>query len=332
MRKVAAKSLGWIISLGFLGLVLLNVDWSEFLIQFKKVAFVEIVILTAIYLLGFLVRAVRCAVLLPGLGWKQSFKAVVLGYAANNVLPARLGELVRAQVTAKSSGIKRSTALASILVERILDGCAIVCLLLIGSGGLDLPPMVDKVRLTGVLLFSAAMIGVFVIGYTESFWRGFLPEGRLGEILHGLGDGVSLATRDVLSVIFVLVLSALIWIVEGVMFYYAARVFNLPVTLQESYFVLGLVNLGVLIPSSPGNVGVFQYFAVLALGVLDISSAQATAYSIVIHMCQWAPVTLLGFLFLSHFGFRSFADLRGKSKGASSETESSEPPIAPSLT
>ena len=98
------------------------------------------------------------------------------------------------------------------------------------------------------------------------------------------------------------------------MFWYGFHVFQLHLDLYAALFVLGVVNLGVLIPSSPGNVGVFQFFCVKALSIHAISGSQAMAYAVVIHMCQYLPVTVIGVWALHSLGFKSFTAVREQPK------------------
>lgn len=307
MKAVLKKYLGWVISAAFLGLVLSHIEWGAFIESLKRISPFEVVGLCAIYLLGFLVRGQRCRVLLPELRYIQGLKAVCIGYAANNLLPARLGEVVRAQVVGNSCGIRRSTTLSSILIERVFDGVAIVALLVIGSTAVVLPLWAQEFRFAGIAIFSLALIGVIVLGIWHQLWRRFLPQGKLGEIGAGLLDGLALATRDVQTIAFVIIYSFLVWFIEGVMFWYGFHVFQINLDLYAALFVLGVVNLGVLIPSSPGNVGVFQFFCVKALGIHLISGSEAMAYAVVLHVCQYLPVTVLGVMALHSLGFKSFS-------------------------
>ena len=123
---------------------------------------------------------------------------------------------------------------------------------------------------------------------------------------------------DFFTVFSLVTYSLLIWFIEGLMFLYGFSVFDFNISNLSAFFVLGIVNLGVLIPSSPGNVGVFQYFTTLALGVFGIGTSQATAYAFTLHLCQYLPITIMGCIFLSQFGFRSFIDLQ---RSADSDTE-----------
>jgi uncharacterized protein (TIRG00374 family) len=296
------KHIGWFISAIFLVLVFRNVEWGEFFASLRTVSWWQPVILAAIYLFGYQVRGMRSLFLLPGLNFNQALGGVFIGYAANNVLPARLGEIVRAHVVGKSAGIKRTVAFSSVLVERIFDGSAIVVLLLIGAGELQLPDWANQARSLGILLFSLALAGVLLVGWTHTYWDRFLPKNRLGEFAHGLFEGVAWAVRTPLTLFLVLSSSLFIWTVEAFMFYWCAYAFDIDLSFKGALFVMSIVNLGVLIPSSPGGLGLFQFFCVKSLEFFGVDHAQATAYSVLVHLCQYIPVTTIGLLWLPRFG------------------------------
>jgi len=294
--------IGWFISIFFLVVVFRGVDWARFRESLSAVSWWQPIALAAIYLVGYQVRALRSLSLLPGLSFLQALGGVFIGYAANNVLPARLGEVVRAHVIGKSIGIKRTVAFSSVVVERIFDGAAIVTLLLIGAGELSLPDWAHEARSAGLMLFSIALAAVLLVGWTNSLWDRHLPDTKISGHIRGLLEGVALAVRSPKILFQVLASSILIWTIEAYMFYLAAGAFDITLSFKGSLFVMSIVNLGVLIPSSPGGLGLFQFFCVKSLEFLGADHAQATAYSVLIHLCQYVPVTVIGLLWLPRFG------------------------------
>src|SRR5687767_9971143 len=105
MIKGKKRYIGWAISALFLALVFSKIEWREFFQSLSRISVFDLVILCAIYLFGFLLRGMRSRILLPALGYQAALGGVFVGYAANNLLPARLGEVVRAHVVGKHAGI-----------------------------------------------------------------------------------------------------------------------------------------------------------------------------------------------------------------------------------
>ena len=281
-----------------------------FYTEVSKLSFLNILGLITLYLIGFVFRGIRSKILLPSLNYVDAFCGVIIGYAANNVLPARLGEVVRAHLIGKKINVSRSTTLSSILIERVFDGFAIVILLCIGSVNLNLTSFALKCRNFGLVFFSLGLLGVLISGFFNEFFLKFIPSGKIGKFAKGILEGTKIASRSYSAVFFILITSFLVWISESSMFYYGALIFDFNLSFLSSLLILGIVNLGVLIPSSPGNLGLFQYFTVAALSVFpSISHSSATAYAIVIHLFQLLPVTILGFAFLPYYGAKSFSDI-----------------------
>jgi glycosyltransferase 2 family protein len=300
---------GWFLSAVFVFFVFRDIEWKEFFALLKKISPGEILMLVVLYLLGFVVRGIRTRVMLPSLSLSDSLGGVLIGYAANNVLPARLGEVARAHIVGRKCNIKRSTTLSSIFVERIFDGFAIVILLCIGTFQLSLPSWAVQFRNLGLFVFSLGLLTVILSGMYSNKLVRFFNEGRLRVIFVGLMEGVTLATRNVYTVILIVFLSFVIWATEATMFYYGFLIFGFSISLLGAFFVLGVINLAVLIPNSPGNLGVFQYFTVLALSVFGVVHTEATVYSLLIHLCQLIPVTIIGFLLLPKFGMESLSEV-----------------------
>ncbi len=310
MRLRILKNPGLLLSLIFVVLVLRSVDWSTFPNYLMRFSVLDLLVLIVIYLLGFIVRGLRFSVLMPGMGFYRSTAGVFVGYAANNVLPARLGEFARAHVVGLGTKTKRATVLSSVFIERIFDGSAIVFLLILGAHELDLPSWARSITNVGIFLFASMFFVILLLARYRSVIEERLVPLRFKSLAEAFLSGFSLAARSIPVLGSVIVLSLAVWVVEAGMFYYGARALEFELSFRSSLFVLGIVNLGVLIPSSPGNVGTFQYFAVLALSVFAIGSTESTAYAVVLHACQYLPVTLIGFLALPVFGMSKFSDLR----------------------
>ena len=310
--------LGWLISLMFLYFALRGLSWSLVIASFAKVSFLTPILMIGTYCLGFLIRAVRWKFLLPhGIPIADSLGAVVLGYAANNVLPARLGELVRVQAIGRKCEISRSLALASVFVERIFDGLVLTGLLYLGIRGQDVPSWALSVGFLGLGIFGGASSFVLILAFTRSLWQtkiNAFPSSKLINILGQFAKGFTLIGRNVQLPFTIIGLTIFVWLVEGVMFYIAIQSFDIKVPSTAALFVMGLINLGILIPAAPGYLGAFQYFGVLALSPWQVNSAEALACVVLIHACQYLPITLWGFFYLRYFGFSSIEKLESEVK------------------
>lgn len=267
------------------------------------------------YFVSFGFRSLRWRFMLKdagGLTAKKLFPYLVIGYMANNLLPARLGEFVRAYVTGTREGVSRSRVFASIVLERFFDGLTIVMILLV----LFFVEGVDRPWLRTMAWISSALFvgGLLALGFL--LWRreaalglaqklcALLPA-RIGELaLHILArftDGLAfLRSPKALAAAFGL--SFLVWGCELGVYLTYLKAFGLDAPPEAALLTLVVVNLSSLIPSSPAFIGVFQYACQKSLEIFGIGASSALAFSVAVHATQIVPTTLLGLFFLSAFG------------------------------
>ena len=244
---------------------------------------------------------------------------------ANNLLPARAGEVMRAVSAKAVEGISGVTALASIMMERILDGLVLVMLLGLGVAlapdrvGLD--PTVRYVGKAALAVFAGALALMLLAklksGAVARLAGRVLPPGRAREAAGRILDSVIQALgflRFDLGFLLVAALSLLVWLAEGAMFYLALPALGLPASLDRALLTLTIVNFGLLIPSLPGYLGLFQGGVILALGLFAVSRETALTYSLVVHFIQYFLATGIGLYYLNRLGL-SLALIK-KSMGA----------------
>jgi len=267
-------------------------------------------------LLSMVIRAVRWHFLLAGvkaIGARSLISATFIGMMANNVLPARIGELVRAWILAKREQAPVPTVLATILVERIWD--VITALLMLGlclglsqdlSG--DATSLLKRSGLGLLLLVAACVLGLLV---AMRFRDRLLRVVELWSVRRGSGaasqglkllcrffDGLS-ALRGSFRASTVAGLSFVIWGAVIASFYVLAEGFGLRLTLAQTTLVFLIVLFGVAVPSAPGFIGTFHGFCVAGLTmVAGTGTNQAAAYATLLHGSQWIAVNAVGAWFL----------------------------------
>ncbi|MCH7494725.1 MAG: flippase-like domain-containing protein [Candidatus Marinimicrobia bacterium] len=115
---------GLIISIVFLYFAFRDVNWQEFSRSLLSVNFVWLIPAAISVIASFVIRAIRWKMLIDPVqkvSYGKTFSATMIGYMGNNILPFRLGDLLRAYVFSKKTGLSKSSTLASLLLERILD-------------------------------------------------------------------------------------------------------------------------------------------------------------------------------------------------------------------
>jgi uncharacterized protein (TIRG00374 family) len=264
----------------------------------------------AAYFAGVWLRAVRWRVLLKpvkALGVSALFPVVVIGYMANDVLPARLGEVVRAYVLGEQEGVPKTTTLATIVVERLFDGIAM--LIFVAFVGLIVPlgDQVAAIFRVATVLFVVVLAVLFAAGAARSralvlveLADGRLPaaaRGRVAPIAERFLEGLdSLQSGRASATILALSLGA--WTCEATMYFAIALGFGLYLGFPAFMLTTAVANLGAMVPAAPGYVGTFDAFALAVLQLFGPDRGVAGAYVVVLHLALLGPVTLLGFYYL----------------------------------
>jgi uncharacterized protein (TIRG00374 family) len=310
MRKWVA-GLGILFSLVFVLIILSRVDVSGAMENVRALGWNNWVIGVAIYLCAFLPRGWRWKRMLPHPGRLPSAwltKAVVVGFAANNILPLRLGEVVRSFLAGNRFNIPKMTCLASIVAEKILDGLCLLAFLALCLPFIELKvefaARFQKMFLLASALFGLAIAGCFAAAFChESVGR--LVEKRLPPRLAlWVKSGLNAAKifKDWRSFVAIIALTILIWMLEAACFVFFSSRLGVTHPLPKGIFCLVVVNLSILIPSAPGYIGIFQAGAVASFLAMGMEASRGLALGAVTHAAQWVPTTLLGLLIASSMG------------------------------
>jgi hypothetical protein len=245
-------------------------------------------------------------------GVGTGLRALLAGYAVNSALPARLGELFRADYMARQTGISRSAVLASIIVERLLDLIAAVGMLAIGIaivGGGSSASL--NVFVTGALAAVAAAALLLLIaarlshGNAEALFERFLARLPWGApVARALGPRVgdfAQLLRIMRTSQFVAVAAATvpIWAVETLAVWSLCRAAGVSLTLPAMMCLMGVSSLSTLLPTAPAYAGSYQFAYVMALAQFGIGATAAVAAATTVQIYLIGGFTLLGLLTLA---------------------------------
>jgi glycosyltransferase 2 family protein len=322
--------IGFAISFVFLFFAFRGQDFGLIWDSLQTAEYVWLLPALAAYFLGVMVRAVRWHYLLRAvrpISPRQLFPIVVIGYMANNTLPLRAGEVVRSYALSARHGVRKTSALATIAIERIFDGLTMLAFLLIASLSIALTSDLRAVAIIASILFPLllGLLLVFVfshairermIGLAVALLPGKVSE-RVEQMAQSFFEGLGILRRrqDLISVVLT---SVLAWLCEASMYLLIARGFDLDISSLAILMVTAVANLATLIPSSPGYVGPFETGVVLVLnGALDIARPLALSYAVVVHAALYFPVTLLGLVYWWRESF-SWRDARQATEEAAS--------------
>lgn len=320
-RDRALTILGLALTVVFLWLALRDVAWVEIADAFRHATYWPVIPAALLVAADYWFRAVRWHhILAPTreIPSPRLFPVLIIGFAANNIVPARVGELWRVWGLSRQEDVSKSVGLATLVVERIFDGLTLVFLLALYT---LIAPLEGQARLMeyGFLaLFGVALAGLLLLLFYERqtirvatllMWP--VPEhlrDRLLDILKRFALGLH-SLRSPRRLFGVIVFSLAAWLSEAVAYYFFMFAFDLTLSPVEmvggAILLLTLINLGILLPSAPGYVGTYEYFGRLALvGVFGVAQEQAVSVVILAHAVQYLLVTAIGLFYAARLGWQ----------------------------
>ncbi|MBI4321283.1 MAG: flippase-like domain-containing protein [Chloroflexi bacterium] len=308
------RLVGFALTLVFLALAFWRVDFDELRTTLASANYWYVLPAAALTLVGYMWRSLRWKrILRPSASstTRRLFPILMIGFMANNVLPVRMGEFVRAYYLQQQEGVRKSLGLATIFLERLFDGLVLVLFVGLLSLVNPLPDWgAELAYIAATIFLSAAAIIVALLFREDLFLRlvavalSPLPV-RIGEWVQSklcfFVDGLE-ALRRRRAVASVIAMSILVWLCEASAYYLIMRGFSLPLagaaSVFAAIFLLVIVNLGIMVPSAPGYVGTFQFFGVLALSAFGVRRETALSVAIVSHTMQYILVTSIGLFFV----------------------------------
>jgi glycosyltransferase 2 family protein len=234
--------------------------------------------------------------------YSTSFWATFIGYLANNILPARAGEVIRSVVLGLGADIRKSLVLATALTERILDaGILMMMAFVMMRFAPQLPETIRKSWFILLPVIGGILILVFLAPLMQNFWlkiAALLPIGdklreKVRNLLIGLIDGVRKFHSIRLLLVFVC-LSVLIWLFDAVSMFMIARALGSEISIPQATIFIAALGFASSVPSTPGYVGVFQAIAVLLLPVFGITEHRAFLIVSLFQVMQLIVTALLG--------------------------------------
>ncbi len=300
-----------VLGVGLLAFFLSRVPLADIGRQLAAISTPWLLAAIALSLTVFFFRSVRWIWILRPVGrvpFFPAFRTTAIGFAANTVLPARAGEVIRPALLARERGLPFAALLASILFERVLDALAQLFFLGLALANPDAARMAafgsGRVRLLA-LAVAAGAIGVALFAVV---WRGatervigrmfrILPE-RLrpaaGRIAHTFLDGFA-SLRTPRLALLVGAGSIAMWLTINIQIYCVMRAFGLELPFSAAFVVTTAAVLGLVVPT-PGGVGGYHAAVQFALTeVFQVPIATATGVALIAHAVSFVPISIIGF-------------------------------------
>ena len=324
-KKVILGILISVVSIFLVYLSVREIKLQDAFRDLKNIQLSYVIFFILLVILMQLLRSYRWGVILQPMekiDQLSLFSVTSVGFLAIASIPARIGELARPYLIAKRSTIKMSSALGTILVERVLDffsvlAIAVVVLFYIDK---DLP---SWMIISSVLLFSLTLV-IFccILGL---IWRrekaikiinkilGKFPgkfANKIDELIHHFIDGFQIIT-NIKFLLYLFFLSALVWLVDVLAIYMLLKAFDFTLPVMASFIVMIFLIVGIAIPAAPGYVGTWELACIQGVKIFGLAEAEALSFAVVYHFLSMAIVVILGVAFLPFNKF-SISDMKSQ--------------------
>ena len=306
--KIIRLSVGFVFAVIFLWLVVRHISFEELKRVFDNAKPGWIVAATVVFFVGYAFRIERWRLMLvhdnSRLTCRDCAGPLFASVAANNVLPFRAGDIIRAVSFNKRLGIAASVSVTTLLMERALDLMIVLCLLGFTVSIFDLNTHL-LIELGGLLLGVSALVLLVLLMYPnilrpfihciEGFICRFLPQ-RKEEIAKQMRSAHALleylSKKKLMAQL--IGLSALAWIAEGCVFWFAALALPGVSKPEAAWLALTVGTLSTAIPSTPGFIGTFDYLTAQSMALMGNELAASAAYAFTVHALLWFPPTIVG--------------------------------------
>lgn len=300
--RVLRGTIGIGISLVSLGLVLRQVDFASVAQVLSTAVPAWLAVMIAFQLVDVAVRGLRWQWLLAPIQrvpYLRTLDYLLVGYLANNILPARLGELVRSHYLGDREGVSRTTTLGTVVVERVVDIAVLVAIASVAILILQVRGVVASAVLVGL-----ALTGLLVLGLVVALVAHRLPGAeraiatierwpRVHELGRRLRGGLAVAGRP-RTLGGAVGLSLVTWASTIVAVAAAGRSIGLELSTAEAALFASGIALATAIPSGPGYLGTFELAGVTIGRVLGIPADTAFALALIVHVSILAITSLGG--------------------------------------
>jgi uncharacterized protein (TIRG00374 family) len=345
MTKKLVFWIGLLVTVICLFFVFKGINYGMLLGIIRHINVWLLLLTVAIYIVGYLIRAVRWRQLLKHIKVFRAirlFPYLVIGFMFNNVLPARAGEFIRAYLTGSKLGVSGTSAFATVVIERVFDGLVMIFYFIIGytafhfiTAQSHIPPIsvlgmslgIKDAVLGFAVLGSAVFLAIFIFMFFLLYKReatvklvhsimSVFPAGirdKTGKFIDTfiLGLGVLGSVKD-MAIVFGL--SLLAWSVEAYTYWLMGQAMNIQVSFLLVCLIMAVANFAIMVPSTSGGVGPFEFFGVGIMMLFAFPKEQAAAYVFIVHAMILFPIIILGAVFMAMEGMNFSKILKEQKK------------------
>jgi uncharacterized protein (TIRG00374 family) len=330
--RVQSAVVSVLIGLGCLAILLRQVDLKQSWNALGRLNGPFLLVPVAVFFVNLPLRAWRWQLIFPsssslhpelgrpGLG--ACLTVLGIGNMANFLLPGRAGDLARCVLLGRGGSLNESSrTLATLAVEKVLDGLALVGMVLFSVWALHPPHWVLELLRVAILIFGGALTLLVALRYRARALIDFVRhvfrfvhlnslEEKFDGLLTSFADGLA-AVSSAGQMVTLLLLTAAIWTTEAGSIWGLARALGLAVSLKSAVVASAVLGLGLMIPAAPGGLGTYELFGTEAFKLAGIAASSALALTVVIHAWVFVANIVVGICLLAVKGI-SLAQLRNR--------------------
>lgn len=311
--RVQSSLIGILIGLGCIAVLLRQVELKDSWHALGRLRGPFMLIPLAVFCLNLPLRAWRWRLIFPTAvrpRFVQCFSLIGIGNMANFLLPGRAGDIARCTLAGPGGSLfESSRALATLAVERIFDGVALISMVLFSIWALHPPGWVLGLLQMAVLIFSAALLALIFLRYKTRIFIEYIRrffrrvhlsslEEKFDGVLTAFADGLA-AITSMQEVIVLMFLTALIWSTEASLVWGLAKALGIALTFKSAIVASAILGMGFMIPAAPGGLGTYELFGTEAFRMVGIEAGSALALTVVIHAWVFTSNVIAGLVLLA---------------------------------
>ena len=318
MKKKVNIIIGITISIIFLVLAFYQVRIADIINSIKEASLAYLLAVLFFVLFSAYLRALRWYYfLLPlkKIDTQSLFSSLMIGYGANVILPAHLGEIVRAFVLGRKKKFPVSSILATVLVERVIDVLTFLFLLIFLLLIYDFPIWVKEGAL---VLFVLSLILIIIIIFVRVRTSATLNliniilkpapakiREKINRLIETFAAGFT-GLKKKSHYLITFLLSIAIWLGYIFGFAFGLKAFHFHLPWVAPVVLMVITTISIVVPSSPGYIGTYHWLCQLSLGFFGVHKSEALGFALVLHALNTLPFLIIGLIFAWREGVNIF--------------------------
>lgn len=302
MKKYLQIVFGLVVSAVFLWFAFRKADFGQ-IFDILKQADIKL-LLCAVFLsvLGLMIRSYRWKLLgkdYHNVPWINFFRATTIGLMLNAFLPFRTGDLFQSYFLSKKSNLPKSYTLATVFLERLVDSVPPALIIIIGSFFIALPSQLRISRLIIIAAIVGAVLYLFIRYHEKvmSLFGRFIQTShseKIKKLLENIKNAL-IFLKDKQVTTRAIPLTFLNWIIiSNTITFLILRSLDIKISFFSAFLVMAIGVMSVAIPSSPGFIGTWEFFSLLALSIFNVDRDRALSYAVLSHFMAFLPITIIG--------------------------------------